>query len=116
MQNSDCGPKPPIIDINDGSLIFPTSDNMGIDSDGDLHMRIVIICQWKWIPASCISASAGTIMMTMTSETGSRENGSPGSFSNCFNSLYCVRSASFSRLSSIPIFTIRSLRLLSYCA
>ncbi len=40
MQNSSCGPKPPIIDINDGSLIFPTSDNMGIDSDGDLHVRV----------------------------------------------------------------------------
>ena len=40
MQNRNYGAKPPIFDINDGSLIFPTSDNMGIDSDGDLHMRM----------------------------------------------------------------------------
>ena len=29
-----------VFDYNDGDLIFPTSGNMGIDSDGDLHMRV----------------------------------------------------------------------------
>ena len=40
MWQSDFGPRFPAIDIDDGDLIFPTSDNMGIDSDGDLQMRI----------------------------------------------------------------------------
>ena len=30
----------PIFDYDDGDFIYQTSDNMGIDSDGDLHMRI----------------------------------------------------------------------------
>lgn len=30
----------PIFDYDDGDYIYQTSDNMGIDSDGDLHMRM----------------------------------------------------------------------------
>ena len=30
----------PIFDYDDGDFIYQTSGNMGIDSDGDLHMRI----------------------------------------------------------------------------
>lgn len=30
----------PIFDYEDGDMIFQTSDNIGIDSDGDLHMRM----------------------------------------------------------------------------
>lgn len=29
-----------IFDYDDGDFIFSTSSNMGIDSDGNLHMRI----------------------------------------------------------------------------
>ena len=29
-----------IFDYDDGDCIFQTSDNMGIDSDGNLHMRM----------------------------------------------------------------------------
>ncbi len=29
-----------IFDYDDGDFIYQTSDNMGIDSDGDLHMRM----------------------------------------------------------------------------
>lgn len=29
-----------IFDYDDGNFIHQTSDNIGIDSDGDLHMRI----------------------------------------------------------------------------
>ena len=30
----------PIFDYDDGNFIYQTSGNMGIDSDGDLHMRM----------------------------------------------------------------------------
>ena len=30
----------PIFDYDDGDFIYQTSSNMGIDSDGDLHMRM----------------------------------------------------------------------------
>lgn len=30
----------PIFDYDDGDFIYQTSGNMGIDSDGDLHMRM----------------------------------------------------------------------------
>lgn len=30
----------PIFNYDDGDFIYQTSDNMGIDSDGNLHMRI----------------------------------------------------------------------------
>ena len=30
----------PIFNYDDGSYIYQTSGNMGIDSDGDLHMRM----------------------------------------------------------------------------
>ncbi len=30
----------PIFDFDDGGFIFPTSGNIGIDSDGDLNLRI----------------------------------------------------------------------------
>ena len=30
----------PIFDYDDGDFIYQTSNNMGIDSDGDLHMRM----------------------------------------------------------------------------
>ena len=30
----------PIFDYDDGDFIHQTSSNMGIDSDGDLHMRM----------------------------------------------------------------------------
>lgn len=30
----------PIFDYNDGDFIYQTSSNMGIDSDGNLHMRL----------------------------------------------------------------------------
>ncbi len=30
----------PIFDYEDGDFIYQTSDIMGIDSDGDLHMRM----------------------------------------------------------------------------
>ena len=30
----------PIFDYDDGDFIFQASDNMGIDSDGNLHMRM----------------------------------------------------------------------------
>ena len=30
----------PIFDYEDGGFIYQTSDNMGIDSAGDLHMRM----------------------------------------------------------------------------
>lgn len=30
----------PIFDYEDGDFIYQTSSNMGIDSDGDLHMRM----------------------------------------------------------------------------
>ena len=29
-----------IFDYDDGDFIFQTSDNMGIDSDGDMHIRM----------------------------------------------------------------------------
>ena len=31
----------PILDYDDGDYIYQTSASIGIDSDGDLHMRIV---------------------------------------------------------------------------
>ena len=30
----------PIFDYDDGDFIYQTSDNMGIDSNGDFHMRM----------------------------------------------------------------------------
>ena len=30
----------PIFDYDNGDFIYQTSENMGIDSDGDIHMRI----------------------------------------------------------------------------
>lgn len=30
----------PIFDYDDGNFIYPTSDTMGIDSDGNLHLRM----------------------------------------------------------------------------
>ena len=30
----------PIFDCDNGDFIYQTSENMGIDSDGDIHMRI----------------------------------------------------------------------------
>ena len=30
----------PIFNYDNGDYIWPTSDNMGIDSNGDLHMRM----------------------------------------------------------------------------
>ena len=30
----------PIFDYDDGDFIYQTSGNMGIDSDGNLHMRM----------------------------------------------------------------------------
>ena len=30
----------PVFDYEDGDFIYQTSDNMGIDSDGNLHMRM----------------------------------------------------------------------------
>ncbi len=30
----------PIFDYDDGEYIYQTSDNMGIDSDGNMYMRI----------------------------------------------------------------------------
>lgn len=30
----------PIFDYDDGDFIYQTSNNMGVDSDGDLHMRM----------------------------------------------------------------------------
>lgn len=30
----------PIFDYDDGDFIFQTSGNMGMDSDGNLHMRM----------------------------------------------------------------------------
>ena len=30
----------PIFDYEDGEFIYQTSENMGIDSDGDIHIRI----------------------------------------------------------------------------
>jgi len=30
----------PIFDYDNGELIFPTSSNLGMDSDGDMYMRM----------------------------------------------------------------------------
>ncbi len=30
----------PIFDYDDGDFIYQTSDNMGMDSNGDLHIRV----------------------------------------------------------------------------
>ena len=30
----------PIFNYDDGNFIYPTSDTMGIDSDGNLHLRM----------------------------------------------------------------------------
>jgi len=30
----------PIFDFDNGDYIFPTSDTMGMDSDGDIYMRM----------------------------------------------------------------------------
>ena len=52
----------PIFDYDDGDFIYQTSGNMGIDSDGDLHMRIG---RWTWTPANYTSTPVGKMMMTM---------------------------------------------------
>lgn len=41
-------------DFEDGDFANSISDNMAIDSDGDLLMRMEIIWQWLWIQENYI--------------------------------------------------------------
>lgn len=40
QRNIQLNMRNPIFDYDDGDFIYHTSGNMGIDSDGDLHMRM----------------------------------------------------------------------------
>ena len=40
MQKIRSGPKNPTIITDDGNRIFQTSDNMGIDLNGDIYLQI----------------------------------------------------------------------------
>ena len=48
-------------DVNDGDFIHRISDNMGMDSDGNMMMRV----GWIWTRAKCIWYPVGMTMMTM---------------------------------------------------
>ena len=54
-------------DYEDGDFAYSISDNMAIDSDGDLLIGWEIIWQWIWIQANCISYPVG-LMRKMTTK------------------------------------------------
>lgn len=55
----------PIFDYDDGDFIYQTSGNMGIDSDGDLHMRIGDNMSMDMDTGELTSTPVGKMMMTM---------------------------------------------------
>lgn len=56
-------------DFEDGDFAHSISDNMAIDSDGDLLMRMGIIWQWIWIQEKYILYPVGLTMKMMTKIT-----------------------------------------------
>ena len=58
-------------DAEDGDFGFAFSDNIGMDSDGDMMMRVGdnTTWQWTWTPAKCILCQAGMTMTTIGKHT-----------------------------------------------
>ena len=53
-------------DYDDGDFAHTISDNMAIDSDGDLLMRMGDNMAMIWIPVNYISYPVGRMMKMMT--------------------------------------------------